>query len=265
MYTQSHIAAMTSSLPHDQFSTLQLHFSLPLRHDHLPAFRGAFAALAGKDNDVFHNHDNNLQSENTFLHRYPLVQYRVHDGCAAIYAINEGAEALEKLGKQGAFAHFKMNGHHLPLEVVRRSRDRNIALQIQPIQQQSRYRIYHYIPFTPENYNLYKSHFALVTKVEMLQGLIRNHIVAMLRSVGVGRGELREESSQHHDDSPRSSLHAPLEVTINDIDRVKKVNVLGQNMMAFDLVFSANVNLPEGIALGRKVAFGFGFVIGVRG
>ena len=66
-------------------------------------------------------------------------------------------------------------------------------------------------------------------------------------------------------DSPLAPNPLPLEVTINDIDRVKKVNVLGQNMMAFDLVFSANILLPEGIAIGRKVAFGFGFVIGIGG
>lgn len=221
-------------------------FDLPLRHDQLNGFRGAFAALAGREHSVFHNHDNNSQSDREYLHRYPLVQYRVHDGNASIYAIGEGAEAIETMEKEGAFRHFKMNGRAIPLEVVRRSKERNIDLCILRLQEQSRYRIYHYLPFTPENYNTYKSHFALTTKVEMLQGLLTNHIIALLQGVGATYAE-------------------PLEVTIKDIDRVKKVKVLGQNMMAFDLVFSANVNLPEGIAIGRKVAFGFGFTIGIGG
>lgn len=31
--------------------------------------------------------------------------------------------------------------------------------------------------------------------------------------------------------------------------------------MAFDLVFDTNVNLPEGIALGKAVSFGFGWAV----
>jgi hypothetical protein len=244
-------------------STLQLQFSLPLHHADIPSFRGAFAALAGRENHVFHNHDNSRQGE--LLHRYPLVQYRVHDGNAAIFAINEGVAALEKMEKEGVFRQFAMNGHPMPLEVVSRNKERGSGPQILPLAEQHRYRIYHYIPFTPENYTTYKSHFALTTKVEMLEGLLRNHIIAMLRGVVVESGELKVKSESEATNSPGSTFNAPLEITVNDIDRVKKVNVLGQNMMAFDLVFSANANLPEGIAIGRTVAFGFGVVIGMRG
>ncbi len=40
--------------------TLYLHFDLPLFHRQIPQWRGAFAELAGVENDLFHNHKNEL-------------------------------------------------------------------------------------------------------------------------------------------------------------------------------------------------------------
>lgn len=225
----------------------QLIFDLPLRHDQLPGFRGAFAALAGREHDVFHNHDNDAGSDREYKHRYPLVQYRVHDGRAAVVGINEGADGLERLVKGRALEQFEMNGYAVPLEVVHSRKERGLSVAVLPGDEGRVYRIYHYLPLGPENYRDYKGLPSLVDKVRMLERLLQNHIVSMALGTGGVLGK---------DDV--------VQVVLQDIDRVQKVKVLGTAMMAFDVVFRVNVELPEGIGLGRKVAFGFGAVWGIE-
>lgn len=224
--------------------TLSLTFDLPLRHADLPAFRGAFAHMAGHDQDLFHNHDNDAARAGDYHHRYPLVQYRVHDGHAAILGINAGAEAIGRLHRDQRLADFSLGGWHKPLRVAHSRLQAPAPALLDGSAAPRRYRLYHYLPFTSENYQHYKSLPGLSDRVPFLERILQNHIVAMARGTGC--------------DLPAD---APLAVRLQDIDRVKKVNALGTPMMAFDLVFTAQAQLPEGIGLGRKVAFGFGFTV----
>lgn len=225
-------------------TSCSLTFDLPLRHENIQAWRGAMADLAGKENDFFHNHDSALDEGNTFKHRYPLIQYRVHGQHAALFGINQGADALAAMSKKGLFQHFKINGHARPITVIRESRERSFPLIFSKDHTLNPYRIYRYLPFTSENYHAYKNLSSLSEKIPFLERLMRNHIVSFVHGVGW---------SLDNDEK--------VNVVINDIDRVKKTNVLGVNMVAFDMVFSVNIKLPEGLGIGRKPAFGFGWTI----
>lgn len=243
--------ALTSLSPDSNMTAIQtisLTFDLPFRHEQIPALRGAMAAFAGKENDLFHNHDLSRDNGNDhYRHRYPLIQYRVHEGKAAIFGINKGAEALDFLRKRKDLSTFSMNGYRHPLQVINSQREGSWQLGITPPDQMVRYRIYRYLPFHPENYRQYKSLFSLQDKIAFLERLLRNHLVSFFYGAG-WNPETQPE----------------LTVVINDLDRVKKVKVMGINMMAFDLVFSVNSNLPEGIGIGRKTAFGFGWMISLE-
>jgi hypothetical protein len=218
-----------------------LQFELPLRHHDLQGFRGAFAELAGRDKDLFHNH-----GPDGYLQRYPLVQYRVHEGLASVLGIGEGAQALQKLAGEDALRHFRMGGRAHALHLCRQDLLLLNLAELQPMPgQMRRYRLYRYLPLDPANYQRYKQQPDLCHKARMLEQLLRNHLVAMLRGLGA---------------DPRQ----PIELHLEDIDRVKKLDVLGQPMMAFDLVMRCNLDLPDALALGRKVAFGFGFLIGLE-
>lgn len=224
-----------------QFSKLSLQFDLPLWHRDIPRFRGALAALVKRQDDLFHNHDNDAERERAYKHRYPLIQYRVQEGYAAVIGFNAGAEALEKLRLSGRFAEFKMNGEHIPLHVLARDSDRNLPLAVLPEGESMRYRLLHYIPFGAEKYHAYKALPTLMEKLPMLQNLVRNHIVAFAYGVGWTL--------------PAEPL---LRVEVEDIDKVTRVLAVGTPMMAFDLHFRVNALLPSGIGIGRKTAFGFG-------
>lgn len=224
---------MTSSL---------YHFDLPLIHAELPAFRGAMAALAGHQQDVFHNHSS--EEDAGYHHRYPLIQYRVHEGHAAVLGINAGAEALDALHRARAWEQFQLNGRRRPLQVVQSTRDHGTGIQLLPPGVVATYRAYHYLPFSPDKYHAYKAQPSLVHKVQMLERMLTNHLVSF--GHGVGQPLPPEQ---------------PLQLVLQDIDRVKKVTAMRHTAMAFDLVFSLNATLPEGIAIGRKTSIGFGFVL----
>lgn len=226
--------------------TLSLSFDLPLFPTDLFRFRGAIADIYGKDNDLFHNHDNAPDSKVQFRQRYPLIQYRVHKGHAGVFGVNEGAEALEHLVEAKLLDQFSLEGRSRPLELSGILRDPTFEPKVSPADQPYRYRIHQYLPFTPKNYREYQNHFGMQGKLDQLGRLLRNHVVAFAWGVGWQLPQDRR-----------------IAVTINDLDRVRKVTVKGQSKMAFDLVFSTNARLPEGLGLGQKTAFGFGMTVPV--
>lgn len=225
--------------------TLSIIFNLRLRQDELESFRGAMIALAGRGNELFHNHNNQDEetANNKFHYRYPLIHYRIQNHCASLFGINEGAKGIDKLLRSKAFKEFKMNGRPLLLNIIERQENSSFALSLTSKKQLHSYRIYNYLPLNPDNYHQYKELPNFIRKVEFIEKLLANHIVAFAQAVNWKFPQTRR-----------------LEVSIQDIDRIKKTEVLGVQMMAFDLVFSANALLPDRLGIGRKTAFGFGWL-----
>lgn len=220
-------------------NTLSVIFDLTLQKESLPAFRGAMAAFAGHDNALWHNHTG--ENEKPYLYRYPLIHYRIHNNNAALYGINEGAEAIDTVLRSKNISNFYMNGRGCPLKICEWKQDSNFGLKLLP--QTHSYRLYNYLPLTPENYTNYKQLPKFTDKVQLIETLLANHIIAFAQAVG-----WQWQKDQR------------LEVVVQDIDRIKKTEVMGTPMMAFDLVFTANALLPDRLGIGRKTAFGYGWL-----
>lgn len=233
--------------------TLSITFNLPLKYEHIEAFRGAIAQAAGLDDELFHNHRNDRSDQHdqnpetdttlpsTYHQRYPLIHYRIHDGRASLMGINQGAVSIERLLRSGALKNFTVRGRRRPLEVVQRFQNQHITLDfVDEGQPWPCYRLYHYLPLTPDNYRQYKAFPTFTDRIQFLEKILANHLVAFARAVDW-------------------TFTQPLQVSIYDIDRVKKRPVLGTPMMAFDLVFTTNAHLPDRLAIGRKIAFGHGW------
>lgn len=224
-------------------SILHTTFNLRLTHNNIESFRGAISEMAGIENNLFHNHNTSEEDHEKFIYRYPLIQYRVHDGYATIFAVNEGVEALEKILKKNKLSQFNINGRKFPLEITKRFENASFKLSFTVANKLNTYRIYKYIPFNPENYHKYKELPHMRSKIEMLEKLMANHILSFAKTVNW-----------------KISKTKKINVIINDLDRVSKVQALAINMMAFDMVFSCNLNLPDRLSLGRKTAYGFGWI-----
>lgn len=223
--------------------TLAITFDLPLRERDIPAFRGAVAAKAGLQKDLFHNHNNAPGRTDNYQRRYPLIQYRVHNQRAALFGINAGAAELATLFDRDGQIPFRMNGKARPLRIRAWEQVRGLQPRVFPSGQQYRYRIQRFVPFNVQNYKTYKQLPSLIEKAEMLQRLLRNHIVHFAWSIG---WQLPDAASHR------------LTTTLHDIERTRRLWLCRSDAMAFDLTFGVNAELPEGIAIGRKTAFGVG-------
>lgn len=226
--------------------TLSATFNLPLRHSDIDRFRSRIIRLAGAEQDIFHNHNSQTSGERYF--RYPLVQYQIHDGNASLFGLDQGADAISKLLHE--LKNSKPGKRKLELKSVQETRGFKLALTA--FKSSPSYRIYRYIALNPGNYKEYKSKSNFVEKVQLIEKLLANHIIGFCRQI-----DWKWPSGKR------------LEVVITDIDRISKVSYHNVDesgvksdisLMAFDLVFKANIKLPDRMGLGNHPAMGYGWI-----
>lgn len=227
----------TKHMPNSNTHTLHLTFRLPIYTRQIPQWRAAFVELAGWEADILHNHQSSTDAD-AVIYRYPLVQYRVRNGLASIFALNEGIEAVQQVLFSKKW------------EINWRGKPTGLIIENQPERQQytlefgtlQRMQMYKYLPFNSENYEKWQACNGLAERVLLLERILRGHILSCLWGLGWTGGE-------------------ELKVTIQEIRKTQLLPYHGQRLMAFDLLFDTNVKLPEGIALGKAVSFGFGWAV----
>ena len=214
--------------------TLLLTFHLPLHHKAISSWRGAFVEMAGRDTDLLHNH-NNAEPAGGLKYRYPLVQYRVNQGMAALFAINEGIEAIQEilLTKK-----WELNWKDKPTR---------LALICEPEQHRQvlcfdtpqRYHLQQYLPFNADNYERWQACGSLAEKVQLLERMIRGHVLSCLWGLGwKGSEEIR--------------------INLQDVGQPQFLSFKTQRLLSFDLIFDSNADLPSGLGLGKAASTGFG-------
>jgi Cas6b C-terminal domain/Cas6b N-terminal domain len=224
-------------------STLTLEFDIPCLPQELKLFRGIIAQLGGRDNDLFHQHDNSGE-QSKLLQRYPLIQYRSYNGKPYIYAINQGRDALMALWKSGAIQkYYADRGIALHIDAYDKPKQ---YLRLIPAEEQQlyRYRIMQYVPFNNANYTIYKNLPTYLNKVAFLERMLAQHLMGLAAAL---EWKWNKQEQQ-------------ILVTIDDIDRFEKIREHHNNFIAIDLVFYSNALLPDRIAIGNDMAFGKGWL-----
>lgn len=212
--------------------TLLASFNLPLQHRDITRWRGAFSKMAGWEHDLLHNHT----TDGGIMYRYPLIQYRVHKGKAAIFALNNGINTLQTIIAQ---AGWQLNWKKKPYQLLLESFD----VKEHNLKMLDRMRTYHietYICLNKANYDAWHQQPGLVARASMLEKVLVGHILGFSRMMEL--------------DIPNRSL----QVTLLDIYRQQTISLHKNTFLTFDLRFSANIQLPSQIGLGGKTAFGCG-------
>ena len=237
-----------------QLHTLQVKFTHRLSTGKIPLFRGAIAEAADWENDLFHNHgklevmapgeigggvavlERKVSTlKEKYLCRYPLIQYRVLEGRATLFGINEGRKAIRSWLLQ-AEDELEIGGKQIPL-LIENMQERKHTLSMLP--QPRLYRLMDYVPFNSENYQKWQNAEDLHERIDLVERILAGNIITFA----------------HHLDW---RLPERLEVKLMAIREMKTITVHGTKRIAFNLIYKANIDLPPGIALGRSVAFGFG-------
>lgn len=196
----------------------------------LRCFRGAIIDLAGRENPYFHNHE-----ANGLRYGYPLVQYKVIDRHVCLVGIAEAAMAVMEL--VGKFpASLKIGQKEMEFHVE----DCTLTPYFPKIEESPKlYRLSCYIGLTDENFKKYHSMLALTDKVNFLEKVITGNILSFLKGIGYHAAEQIECAI--------TQLKEPVEQSYKHV-----------KFDTFDLMFVSNMELPDGIALGKSGSVGFG-------
>jgi hypothetical protein len=217
-----------------QVSWLTAELDLPLQHHKIAAFRGALVQVAGREYDLLHNHK---AGDQNYEYRYPLIQYRAHNGRAMLVGWEAGAEILrEVLLKVRAI---KLEGKELPLR-LHRLQEGSCHLQLS--EKVKSYRLQSWLPLNEENYEKWLHLDRYVDRIALLESILVGHLLRFATAM-------------------QWRLPDRLELFIQDIPQHRVVRYRDVPLMAFDVVYCANIELPPHLALGKAVSHGFGWQI----
>lgn len=211
---------------------LTLKFRNQLQPDEIKWFRGAIIHTSEKGNVLFHNH-----TEENYRYAYPLIQYKLIHRCAAILCIEEGVEAIGHF-----FSHYtdqvRIGEKDLRLEI---DYVRPAAFSVEVTERAFRYRLRRWIPLNRENYQVYRTLERDDQRMHFLQKILVGNILSCLKGLNI-------------------YLDEKISCRIQEITLMYTIPNKGVNLLAFDLIFTANLSLPPYIGLGKNASINCGIL-----
>lgn len=216
---------------------LSVTFDLPLLHQQIVQWRGAFVEMAGREYPLLHNH----QESGASIYQYPLIQYRSKKGKATLFAVGEGMSCLRDVLSRRNWE-LSWQGEKRQLYIAEmKTHETTIAFQEKP----QTYRLNKYIGLNQDTYRLWQNADGLIERVQLLEKSVRNHLLSCLWGLGWDSKE-------------------QVQIKIQELYQAKVINYHAQALMAFDLSFSTPINIPLGVGIGKAVSHGFGVVLPKR-
>jgi len=229
-----------------------LQFNLEITPSDISLFREAVLRCIPDDAErtVFSNETVDEKGKKKNITRYPLVQFRVRDGYAAIWAMQDAVALAGKFAQEYK-KHFAWRHKPYALKLMENTSQEsnypvrmfNPALTLRPVV----YHLYYYIPFTNagknKNYDWIKNNQNLpdTAKTKKIEQLMTNHLCSFI----------------HYADGfiPKQKI----KLTILDKKLLEHVTFDGRKHMAYDIRYTVNLYLPDYIGLGNKCSHGFGW------
>lgn len=204
----------------------------------IPAFRGCIAEIVGRDQELFHNHDNALNAKRHYHWDYPLIQYAVRRQKATIMGIGKGAEVLRKVLVPKLPDQLQFAGRtHSLLDWQMKGQEYQYRILDTPQQ----YGLYGWLALNHSNYRDWKSTTLAEARRIVLERALTGHLRVLAKTLGVQ--ELDQVIGY-----------------VLQVDNQKRVQFLGTQFVRFHALISSTLVLPTGIGIGRSAAFGFGEV-----
>jgi hypothetical protein len=224
--------------PVKKIRILNIRFNGELAGHEIPAFRGAIAQKVGFENVLFHNH----LGKESFMYRYPLIQYKNIRGKPSIVCIEQGVDEIHNYFQQKDWS-IEISGRKLDMKIE------NLNLNqftMQVWDKMWEYDIRNWIALNEENFHKYKLLTNEVERADMLTAIMKGNIISMAKGI-------------------EWTVSKPMEIEIKSSTiQTKPVKLKGNKLIAFNLEFKTNVFLPNFIGLGKGVSHGYGMVRGKR-
>jgi hypothetical protein len=201
--------------------------------------RGYFGELFKEHSPLLHNH----LEDGKLRYAYPLAQYKVLDRVPTLVGMGEGATLLAQLFLR--IRELDIDGEHFPVLVLAKH-IRHEQAPVGPVDDLLTYRFQTlWMALNQENY---REHLELDDdgRRQQLQRILRNNILSFLKAADAFRPDMER-----------------VLVKLNTRD-VTHTQFKNQAMLGFTGSFVTNVQLPDGIGLGKSVSRGFGTIIRER-
>lgn len=215
---------------------LSVQFDQRIQSDEIRFFRSAVIEKTERKSDLFHNHSGDEQK---VIYRYPLIQYKLlNEGHAGIVCLEEGTNDIHQLfqvqnldlrigRKQQVFKVMDMQLRYYDLSLT---------------DELTAYRITNYLPFNQQRYARWQSlEGDEEARAELLTATLRGNILAFAKGLNWW-------------------IDGRVQVSLEQLSLPRVVRFKGQQLLAFDLNFSTNVNLPLWIGLGKGGSIGHGTI-----
>lgn len=214
-----------------QLKTYIVRFSNRITPVEVDFFRGAVIGAAElRGSDLYHNH----------LHeglrmKYPLIQYKILDGRAAVVGVGDGADELKALAphlEKVMHIGYKDIDFHI-------SRVEEATTNVEVSQQVEHYSLSGWMPLNQHNVRQFHACKDEGLRMRILEQVLTGNILSFFKGFG-------------HFTTDRILCHIDHRGPILN-EEYKKVM-----MKTMDIDFRCNVRLPYGIGLGKGCSLGHG-------
>ena len=211
--------------------TFIIQFDNEIESKAIPYFRGAVIASLEKKDLLFHNHD-----EDKLRYAYPLVQYKRIHKKAAVMGIGKGIEVISQLLTVNDF-NYQIGNEKVEMRIeASNAYDNEIILAENT---DFRYRLHNWLPLNSKNYAQYQKTESMVEHIQILERVLVGNILSFLKGIGI-------------------HLEEQLDLHITDITGQRAVTYKKVRLMAFDIEFRTNIQLPQYIGIGKNASIGCG-------
>jgi len=199
----------------------------------ITSFRGAVIEKVGRENPLFHNH----LSDDTFIYKYPLIQYKKISGQPAIFCLDVGVDEIHKLFGQKSWI-IDLKGTDIKLEVESLDLKTNTLSVNGHLKD---YQLQRWQALNVENYKKYQALSSMVEKIQMLERILTGNILSFAKGI-----DWRIEEK--------------ITVKISDLQSINPSRMKDIKVSAFDVTFQCNVVMPNWMGLGKGASTGFGVI-----
>ncbi len=217
--------------------TLLVQFQNDLQPWQINAFRGAIIEKVGRENILFNHHI----SDNTYLYRYPLIQYKSIRNQPAILCLGEGVDEIHKFFIKKDWT-VNLHGRDYKLSIDKLDLN-SITLNIWD--NSYTYKIFGWLALNGKNYPAYQKITAPTDKTAFLRGILTANILSFAKGVDW-------------------RIQKKVELSIDSISRERPIQFKEVGLHAVDALFSTNVYLPDYIGLGKGASHGYGMIKQIR-
>ena len=218
---------------------LTLTLDLPLPPWQMVQLRAAVVQRVGLEHELFHMHNNDPAVRSNNHQHYPLIQYGVPWGRVQITGVNSGAEAIRYALLPKLQPNWDINGQSF---VVPEYRVRQQTFDLTIGTTQHTFGLYQWLALRKKNFEAWRAaEHNDTARQHILDQALTGHLRAMAEGLGF-------------------PYHKIIEGRVRQVLSVQKVSWKRVPMVAFHVIAESNLNVPEGLGLGRLGAYGFGAI-----